>query len=235
MLSISLNPSLESFWENTIMPIISNTILASIGLQQVNDPGDGTVMANGGFILMNASSYRSIGGHKAVKDSSPEDVFLARLAKVNRVSYRFMYGRGLGSQRWYDSFRAIWRTWTRYYSINVGSDIPLSILIILLLFAIGILPFIVLISQSVALVSGRSFSHPVFWLALAQTSNILGYRLHRAVVRGLAKSYFLTHPLGTFILIMIIINSVILNLTGRAVIPKLIDPPDDGNKLELDA
>ncbi|MFQ6052541.1 MAG: glycosyltransferase, partial [Candidatus Hydrothermarchaeota archaeon] len=105
VLSTSLRPSLESFWENIIMPVVFIAIGFSSPPERVNDPDDEAALANGGFIFVNAKSYRAIGGFEAIKDAIQEDVAFARLAKSKKVPYRFMRGQEMGTQRWYTSFR----------------------------------------------------------------------------------------------------------------------------------
>lgn len=217
MLSVFLKPSLETFWENIIMPVVFGAISFSKPLKRVNDPDDAAAMASGGFILVNAESYRAIGGHEAIKNSVIEDVHLARLAKENHIPYHFMLGQEMGTQRWYTSFRELWQTWSKNLFVGQDYQISQAIQAILLSFLLSMLPFIVLLDQSVTLVSKGSYHSPIFWLALAQTLAILGYRFYNAVYQGLAKGYFFTHPLGSSIFIGIIINSVFRSLTGRGV------------------
>jgi chlorobactene glucosyltransferase len=174
-------------------------------------------MASGGFIFMNASSYRAIGGHEANKNSVTEDLDLARLAKANNVPYQFVLGQEMGNQHWYASFREIWEGWSKNVFAGMSYQISGAITSILLVFILGILPFIILLDQSVTLVSTGSYNSPIFWLALAQTLIILGYRFYNAASQGLAKGYFFTHPLGNAIFIGIIINSTLRSLTGRGV------------------
>ncbi|MFQ6043773.1 MAG: glycosyltransferase [Candidatus Poribacteria bacterium] len=213
MLSIALKSSLETFWENIIMPVILGGISFLNPLDKVNDPDDEAAMASGAFIFVNASSYRAIGGFK---NSIPTDVGLARSTKANGVPYRFMLGQKIGSTRWYESFREIWEAWSKYTFAGMNYQISEAIESILWLFILGILPFIVLIDQSVTLIFQGSYFSPIFWLALAQTLIILGYRFYSAVSQGLAKSYFFTHPLGSAIFIGIIINSVFRGLAEKS-------------------
>jgi chlorobactene glucosyltransferase len=219
MLSIFLNPHLETFWENIIMPIVFGAIFFSYPLAKVNDPDDDAAMASGGFILVNADSYRTIGGHEAIKSAVTEDVHLAQLAKANNVPYRFVLGREMGNQHWYANFREIWQGWSRSMFIGMNYQLSEAIKSILLVFILNILPFIVLIDQSVTLIAQGNYS-PIFWLALAQTLIILGYRFYSAVSQELAKGYFFTHPLGSAIFIGIIINSAFRSLSGRGVVWK---------------
>lgn len=217
MLSIALKSSFETFWENIIMPVVLGSIFFSSPLDKVNDPDDEAAMASGGFIFVNAESYRAIGGHEANKNSVTEDMDLARLAKTNDVPYRFMLGKEIGVVRWYTSFREIWEGWSKNLFAGMNYQISGVIESILWLFIMGILPFIVLIDRSVTLISQGSYNSPIFWLALAQTLTILGYRFYSAVSQGLAKGYFFTHPLGNAIFIGIIINSALRSITGRGI------------------
>ena len=217
MLSIALKSSLKTFWENIIMPVVFGAIFFSNPLDKVNDPDDEAAMASGGFIFVNASSYRAIGGHEANKNSVIEDVDLARLAKENDVPYRFMLGKEIGTVRWYASFRETWEGWSKNVFAGMNYQVSGAIESILWLFILGILPFIVLIDQSVTLISQGSYYSPIFWLALAQTLTILVYRFYSAVSQGLAKGYFFTHPLGNAIFVGIIINSALRSLTGRGI------------------
>ena len=113
MLSIFLKPSLNTFWENIIMPVVFGAILSSFPIKKVNKPDDATVMASGGFILINALSYQAIGGYEVIRNSIPTDVSLARLAKENNVPYRFMFGQEMGIQYWYANFREMWEGWSK--------------------------------------------------------------------------------------------------------------------------
>jgi len=217
MLSIFLKSSFKTFWENIIMPVVFGAIFFSNPLEKVNDPDDEAAMASGGFILVNAESYQAIGGHEANKNSVTEDLDLARLAKVNDVPYQFVLGQEIGTTRWYASFREIWEGWSKNIFAGMNYQLSVAVKSILLVFILNILPFIVLLDQSATLVSKGSYNSPIFWLALAQTLIILGYRFYHAVSQGLAKGYFFTHPLGSAIFIGIIINSAFRSLTGRGV------------------
>jgi len=76
---------------------------------------------------VNAESYRTVGGHEAIKNSPINDVHLAQLAKSNNIPYQFLLGQEMGNQRWYTSFRKIWQTWSGYTFLSMDYQISEAI------------------------------------------------------------------------------------------------------------
>lgn len=66
------------------------------------------IAANGQYMLIRASSYRSVGGHQAIAADLVDDFALARLLKENGYKIALLNGTSLLSCRMYHSADAVW-------------------------------------------------------------------------------------------------------------------------------
>lgn len=218
MISILLNPSLNDFWARTIMTIVFGSSSLALLLRKSNNPSKEFALASGGFILIKTSSYKAIGGYEAIKGFRTDDVKLAKLAKANGLKYRFLISQGIGSQFWYSKFLQTWRGWSR--SIFAGMEFALgeAVQSIIRLFIANVLPSIILIYQLIKLFSGGNYWLLMLLIALAQTLVLLTYWFYSNNKLGIKAWYSLFYPLGAFVFICIIINSIFQRVFGKAVI-----------------
>lgn len=95
--------------EKLLMPLLHFVVLTlyPTWFQTLrDDPALG--LAHGATILLEAESYRRMGGHGAVRDEIFEDTALARAARQAGLSTVCLDGQGLVRVRMYGSFGEIW-------------------------------------------------------------------------------------------------------------------------------
>lgn len=108
VLSLTPRQELKSFAERLIIPCGLYFLSVGQDLRALQAQQSADVTATGQFLLMRASAYAHVGGHKAVKSAICEDVALARLLK--RAGYHVLLedGKRLVSTRMYTGWRTLW-------------------------------------------------------------------------------------------------------------------------------
>ncbi|HEX8726999.1 MAG TPA: glycosyltransferase family 2 protein [Ktedonobacterales bacterium] len=71
------------------------------------------VAANGQYLLMNAASYRAVGGHASVKGELIDDFALARRFQAGGYRIALIQGGGMLSCRMYHSAGEVWRGFSK--------------------------------------------------------------------------------------------------------------------------
>ena len=163
LLSYSPEQETGSWYERTLMPVIYAELTRTYQTEQINDPADPTVAANGQHILVRRSVYEELGGHTAVADKLLEDVELARLFKVSDHKVWFRFGEGRVRTRMYRSFAAMWEGWTKNLVILFKHPLRLA--------ALRVLEFLAIVVSTVAWLTleakgNRIFAFNAFALAL---------------------------------------------------------------------
>ena len=200
---------LDSFWEWVVLPIVGGLILQNNDPRAVNDADSDKVMANGQFILVSRSAYEGFGGHESISGEILDDVGLARRAKKKGIVYRLAYGRQIFKCRMYRNFSELWEGWTKNLFPGLNYDMAKTVVIVILLFLVSVQPFMFLVLDllyrtlfSVALIS--------LWpTLLAATACILLYISYGIGLRsaGYRLGYVWSYPLGSFISVLLFINS----------------------------
>ena len=113
LLSYSPEQETVSWGEQALMPVVFAELARAYPTDQVNDPADPAVAANGQYILVRRNVYQTLGGHRAVASKILEDVELTRLFKVSGHKIRFRRGTGLVRSRMYRDFRSMVEGWTK--------------------------------------------------------------------------------------------------------------------------
>mgnify|MGYP002778252163 CR=1 FL=1 len=116
LLSLMSTLSCERWFERLIQPAAGYELLRQFPPRRVNRDVSPRPIANGQFMLFRASSYRAIGGHKAVHTELLEDIALAKL--IARTGHRggFLLASGMLVCHMYDSFRGFVDGWKRIYA-----------------------------------------------------------------------------------------------------------------------
>jgi glycosyltransferase involved in cell wall biosynthesis len=114
---VSVLPELrcETFWERVMQPLAAITLMQSFPLDAINNPESPVAFANGQYILIEASAYRAIGGHAAVRGRFVEDIAMAQRVKRMGRPIRVELVRGIVTCRMYASLGQIVRGWSRIF------------------------------------------------------------------------------------------------------------------------
>jgi chlorobactene glucosyltransferase len=168
---LSLMPLFEwkSVWENAAAPAF---LLAMTNYLSgpIHDPASDDALAIGAFILVEADSYRAVGGHDAVKSEMLDDVMLARHFKAQGLRVAFRVAPQCLSVRMYDGARAVFhgsiKNCLAVFGDSFWMAIPLS-----LTFAVGgvsvlAAPFVALCMWNPTLFALGAFVYFEVWLAV---------------------------------------------------------------------
>ena len=99
----------------------------------------------GVFNLIRRDLFDRIGGHEALKNSVVDDIQLGRNARLGGGRTAFALALDSVSLRMYHGFRETVNGFTKNLFFGVGANLPVAVLIILLSFLEGELPFVVLL------------------------------------------------------------------------------------------
>ncbi len=208
---LTLAPETEchSFWEHTVQPLAVSSLALWFDPVRINTDKEGTALANGQFLLIRRDVYEKLGGNEAVKTEVVEDVALARKARREGYTVRFLNGTRLYSTRMYSSLREIKTGWTRIFTYLFDKKIaPIAHKIFLFLF-FSCLPFFSLGAQAILkFAAPEKFSPFLFVLSLAVSAWIV---LVRAIGNKMVKArpaYALLHPLGSLVMVWILLACI---------------------------
>ncbi len=120
LLSLQPRQELGTFWERLILPLGFTCVSLATHLERVNDPACPEAVANGQFILTEATAYRSVSGHAANRAAVLEDIALARRFKQARLRVAFLDGRRFIDTRMYRDLADIWEGLSRDGALLMG-------------------------------------------------------------------------------------------------------------------
>lgn len=124
MVSFSPKQILGSIWEMMVMPVIFAELARQYPPVKVRDPNSRIAAANGQFLLVEAKTYRELGGHEFVRNDILEDVALAKRFKSSGKKIFFDYGGDVVRTRMYRSLKQLIEGWTK----NLALLFPRSLL-----------------------------------------------------------------------------------------------------------
>jgi len=113
LVSFSPEQTLKTWYEKALIPFVYCRLARKFSYAEVNDPKKSAAAANGQFLLIQRSTYDSVGGHASVAGEVLEDVALARRVKQDGWGIWFGSGTGLVSVRMYRSFHSMWAGWRK--------------------------------------------------------------------------------------------------------------------------
>lgn len=210
----------DSFWERVIQTRLGAIIAGGNPLPEVNDPDHERALANGQCLLFSRAAYDRLGGHEAIKGSVLDDVDFAKRAKAMKAVYRLYHGPAVFECRMYTGFREIWNGWTKNLFPALSYSLVATAIVTTLLFASGVLPFVLLGKNLLALATDQPYE-PVFLTmeavlcALMYLTDAVGHARH-----GYRWTAFWTLPLGMSLVIAIFWNSAIRITSGRGAVWK---------------
>ncbi len=213
-LSVIPGQIMVTFSERMVVTWIHFGILSLLPLilvKKSKNPLFGT--ANGQFILFKSEVYKKIGGHRSVKAKVLEDIHISK--QVKRYGYRFLIFDGSKNIycRMYRSFRDLVRGFSKFMFAAFDYKIFTMSVVILLISALFLLPFI-LLPLGIFIFD---WSRMIISLITIQIIIIL---IMRAILTIRFKSRILDiflHPLSMVYIILICINSVLQTKLGKGV------------------
>ncbi|MGA9769754.1 MAG: glycosyltransferase [Blastocatellia bacterium] len=109
MLSCWPRFTVESFWENVLMPMLNFVVFTLYPAPLAAWRNDSSLgLAHGACILVDRSTYFAVGGHTAVRGEVFEDTRLAHLWRATGHRQLCLDGQHVVSVRMYSSFAEIW-------------------------------------------------------------------------------------------------------------------------------
>jgi glycosyltransferase involved in cell wall biosynthesis len=113
LLSYSPEQLLTGIRQQLLMPVIFGELAMQYSPRRVSDPAMPDAAANGQYLLVRASTHRTLGGFAAVATELLEDVALARRYKSKGKAIRFRLGQGRVRTRMYNSWDDLRTGWTK--------------------------------------------------------------------------------------------------------------------------
>src|SRR5262249_40151986 len=144
--------------------------------EQVNNPSDPTVAANGQYVLVKRDVYEQLGGHRTVADKILEDVELARIFKESHHLIWFCQGAGLVRTRMYRSFHAMCEGWTKNLVLLFQHPLRLAVF--------RALEFLVIAGMGVTTVVAAIERGYLLALSAAAVSLFVYFRFLRRILRA---------------------------------------------------
>ena len=214
VLSVFPKQIMVSVHERMVVIFINLAVLALMPLGMIRKTRSSRIsMANGQFMLFKRSVYKSIGGHRSIKNDIVEDVAISK--QVKKCGYRFMVfdGRETIYCRMYDGFKNVVRGFSKFifaamnYSvIKLGAVI--SFIMLLFMLPVFFLPLGLYI-----------FNWPLIVniLILSQVSIILFIRIAMTFRFKSRFSDIFLHPLSMLYIAVLSVNSVYQAKYGRGI------------------
>ncbi len=214
MLSLWGTWVMESFWEKVAQPVVGGFVRGAHPLDKLNDPKRPEAFANGQFIMIRREDYHNFGGHEAVRAEVLEDVRFAQRAQAAGVRCGMFLAPSLFRVRLYTSLSEIWQGMLKNFYHGMNRQPRLAAAAAAFVSTTTLLPVALLV---LALWLGH-------WpLAVAAGVNVLimyAFRFVQDGAMGMDRLYGLTHPLGTAILVGIILTSMWRGLRGQTTLWK---------------
>lgn len=217
---VSLVPEMrcETFWEQAVQPLMGIVLMRSYPPFRINDDRSKLAFANGQFILIRRDAYESAGGHAAVRDRFVEDIYLAKRVKALGLPIRTAMTTEISSTRMYDSLPQLMRGWSRILYDALGrSAWPLLGKIVepLIFSQTGTFA---LLAGLVLWATGMPGPFPLWLIGLSVVHLLLQvsvlYRMYTWSSPRTARAA-VWYPLAGFVSDWILLQSIVMCLTGR--------------------
>lgn len=144
-----------TFWEQMVIPLIYHSLYTLLPAKYVERkprwmPGfihkkfnAEFAAACGQYFAFRKEAYRTIGGHKSVKDAVVEDVELAKNLKRSRQALKMFHGVGTVNCRMYTSHNELFSGLRKNFFAGFNRNIPLFALMSILHLIVFISPVII--------------------------------------------------------------------------------------------
>jgi len=212
MLTLTPLQEMEGFAEKLVIPLVYFILMCYLPLRLVRtSPRSVFCSAIGQFMLFRRDIYRRIGGHRAVKTSIVEDVWLCRSVKKAGGRVAVFNGVDAVSCRMYRSRGEIIRGFSKNLFAGLGYRSSLLFALLMLTLAFHVLPYGFL---SAALLEG-DFGPSLFLLPLLQAALALFCRVLIALKFRQPAGFALLHALSQLVLVVIALNSFAITRFGK--------------------
>ena len=184
LLSLAPRLSCGCLAEWLVQPIMASLLGLGFPILETNDPASPVAFAAGPFMLFKASTYRQIGGHRALAGEVVEDLALARAIKAGGHRLRYLLGLDAVDLRMYSDLEALWEGWTKNWFLGLDRD-PIkalgAALAVVLMFAV---PWLLLPASLLLLWLQPLLSSAWWWLMALASLAILQQLLLRLWTRS---------------------------------------------------
>jgi chlorobactene glucosyltransferase len=215
MLSLHPFQQLGSFWERVVIPAGLLMIACAKHLRTTRDPGSGTDIVNGQFILIRRQVYFGIGGHAAVASEICEDKALAIKVKETGYRLRVLSAEHLASTRMYRDFSSLWEGFSKNATEIMGR-LAMTVAAALIGVFVGwttlLLPIVlgVLALQRMSTAAGIGCG-----LALLGSAVVIGIQIGTARHFRIPAAFGLIYALGYTVAACLACRSALAHLNGR--------------------
>ena len=169
LLSLAPRLSCGCLAEWMVQPIMASLLGLGFPILETNDPASPVAFAAGPFMLFKASTYRQIGGHRALAGEVVEDLALARAIKAGGHRLRYLLGLDAVDLRMYSNLAALWEGWTKNWFLGLDRDPVKALgaaLVVVLMFSV---PWL-LLPASLLLLWLQPLLASAWWWLMALTS-----------------------------------------------------------------
>lgn len=196
----------RSLAEKLVVPLIDLIIYGSLPLWLTYySRKPSLAAANGQWIVMDADSYRKLGGHNAVRSKIVEDTELARLAKRTGLKMLTAAGTGAVYARMYRNFQQVWEGMSKILFGLMGYKTIPFVAAMILSFIVGVLPYFLIWIPNFGLFSAAAIGINIV------VRMLLAVRYKHPVIISVVL-----HPVSILIAILIGVNSIHQAYSGTA-------------------
>ena len=184
LLSLAPRLSCGCLAEWMVQPIMASLLGLGFPILETNDPASPVAFAAGPFMLFKASTYRQIGGHRALAGEVVEDLALARAIKAGGHRLRYLLGLDAVDLRMYSDLAALWEGWTKNWFLGLDRDPVKALgaaLVVVLMFSV---PWLLLPASLVLLWLQPLLASAWWWLMALASVAILQQLLLRLWTRS---------------------------------------------------
>lgn len=205
LLSIAGTQELESFWERVVMPLPFFFLALRFGGLDASERASHPrgVIANGQCLLMRRTTYASLGGHEAVRDTVAEDLRIAQHVRAHGGRVVLRDGRDVQRTRMYRSLGAIVAGWSKNIYAGGKHMLPRPAWP---LFRVGLLMVPLSLLLPVVAVAGAALDLVPGWIGQAGVIATAAQTAWAAVMYRwlrLPVWYAVVHPLGVAVMLWI--------------------------------
>ncbi len=209
---------MRTWAERLVVPLLHLTYTSWLPLPLVYASRDPRFLAvNGQVLAIRRSTYESVGGFSAVKNSVVEDMAFCSLVKKSGFRVTFVDGFRIARCRMYSGAREVWEGFSKNLYRGLGAK-PVALMSVLALYIISFLaPYGVALFAWTARTMGWTLSFDVNTVLLAATVGVCANFVLRAVLAWRFHhpwSGVLLQPASVLALVAIGINSFIWHQRG---------------------
>lgn len=211
---------LGSFWERAVMPVLLGSFLCGDPLNTINEHTNERAYAYGQYILVRRDVYEHVGGHESVRGQILDDISFARVVKSFGHHILSADGRLLYKVRMYTDLRSLWHGWTKNLYALIECNVIYLVLVIILLNAAIIGPYIstgIVISKYI---SGETGAGLAFLASQVVCQFFLLFSWYKRCAEhytGVDWRHFFLLPFGSLTVSLLYLHSAYLVHSGHKV------------------